>query len=219
MSEALIFIIIAGAIGAALVFIFKNKRARARKADEQFKASLPVQLPDTFPYFYNTPQGARVFSAVEIKNKQEVFAAIDGGILNQLTATKAKFPNWNAARRVSDYSVMFIEPEAVSAEGYPCLLIGGVKSAGTVIGIGEGYSTLAIVLPHQEKTGWSNLDYLFNSAWYESEHFAEFANDREVFMQYTGLNDVHPHHELPPENRVQSLISAARPKVKCGVNL
>lgn len=55
-----------------------------------------------------------------------------------------------------------------------------------------------IVLPHQAADNWKYLSYLLHSSLNESEHLAEFSNDRNLALSFSGANgDSHPHHAMP----------------------
>lgn len=114
----------------------------------------------------------------------------------------------------SDYRVMCIEPMAFTEDGLPAILVtpmgatkGGsvpigqpVKTAGTVLNtsrsnvpVAGGQSVPFIVLACQEK--WDQLNYLFNVVWFEGEHLDERWQSYDLFMSYSGANDVHEHRK------------------------
>lgn len=165
----------------------------ARKRD--LKPSVPPNRVPSMPYQRSTPEGADVISYKPIDNESwpAVAASIDGGISSCIAGM---LPDWTLGRHHTDYLIAFVEPTAQTAMGEPALAIAGIKSAGTVVGVGgDGYHTPTILLPFQD--GWRFPDYLTNSVWFEGEHYAEWLNDEAVFWRYTGINDSHPHRELP----------------------
>jgi hypothetical protein len=155
-----------------------------------------------FGFGFKTPNGITIGSTVNISGEfaENVFRALEYGITNQINATKHKFPNWQNGRKLSDYTILFIEPHGINEFDEPYLLVHGKhKTAGTIIGAGfDDFPFPAIVLPHQAKINWKSLLYLLYSAWNESEHDAEFRNlSREEADKYTGTDDIHQHHNLP----------------------
>lgn len=149
----------------------------------------------TFNYEYTTNGGVKIVSTVAVPSS--AFSLIDEGIRNQLVRHTAAFPDWNKFAQLSDYTLVFIEPMAtnqINEPGSPALIVGGTQTAGTCIGVWVfAASKPTIVLPHQAATDWRYNDYLMRSAWHESEHIREFANDYEEFLRHTGPNDIHPH--------------------------
>jgi hypothetical protein len=84
--------------------------------------------------------------------------------------------------------------------------VGEVQSAGTCIGVDGAifiphkgpvqdprYSS--IILPEQSAENWQYLNYLEESARNESEHVAEWHNNRQMFATFAIVGDVHPHFE------------------------
>jgi hypothetical protein len=162
-------------------------RSRSRK--EQVLTGLPVTLPDRFPYVI-ARFGAPLIESVAPVPETAV-AAITAGILQQIATTPIY---WTRQRRIEEYNVALIEPTATNMDGSPALMVRGIQSAGTVIGVGDdGHVPSVIILPHQGATSWAHLDYLKASARHESEHSAEWANDQAVFWQFIGSGDIHPH--------------------------
>lgn len=164
---------------------------------------LPVKVPTSFAYFYTTPKGVSISSVVElpVDKKELILNTIDKGILTQITTCGDKYPSWTSVRNNSDYNLMFIEPDRINQDGSPALMYKGIyQTAGTVIGLNnDGYSPTTIVLPHQGGQNWAYLYYLEQSSRNESEHFAEWYNDKNIFQYYANANDVHPHCKLVGE--------------------
>lgn len=185
----IISIIAAAAIIAAAVWWRMTHKTRLTRGTA---APIPARLP----YSFRTPGGVFVASVTNYV-PDAALAAIDEGITNQLTRTEAAHPEWAAKRLLPDYRVIFIDPMATNAEtepGSPALLVWGIQSAGTCIGVGgDGVYPEYIVLPHQADSGWNYIDYLMHSAWHESEHIREWFNDQAVFNSFIGSGDIHPH--------------------------
>lgn len=198
---------------AAVVYFARKKRAKKRVAE--VLAKLPIDLPETFPFAYTTPRGVGISSVAAIPEhlRAVVFNAIDEGIQYLLTATRARYPNWQNANSHGDYGIYFLEPTATNLDGSPALMINGIQSVGTVIGIAnDGFPFPSLVLPHQAATDWRYLDYLMRSVWFEGEHLREHSNDLAVFYSYLGANDIHEH---TPFNSAKSFV--AEKQIKCGL--
>ncbi|MBK8810737.1 MAG: hypothetical protein IPN69_08410 [Acidobacteria bacterium] len=117
-------------------------------------------------------------------------ATITAGILQQIATTPIY---WTRQRQIEEYNVALIEPTATNMDGSPALMVRGIQSAGTVIGVGDdGHVPSVIILPHQGATDWAHLDYLKAPARHESEHSALWSNDQNLFYYYTGERDIHP---------------------------
>jgi hypothetical protein len=203
---------------AALGYFLYRRQKQKRKA--KTLGNLPVKLPTQWDHAYNNPGEPCIHSVVPVPD--EARRALAEGIRMQIRATAIKFPHWQNARRVEDYNVMFIEPDSFHPDhGFPELVISGVYSAGTVIGLPEQkVSPPNMVLPHQGRDGWRFLDYLRNSGRNEGEHYDELLNDLKIFDQYTGPNDVHPHHLLPEETtagQARGFASLPKPNFCCGL--
>lgn len=143
-------------------------------------------------YSYTTPKGARVESVVPVPSRQ--LELIDEGITNQIVRYRNAFPNWTKGRNVNEYNVLIVNPMAtnmVNEPGSPALMVSGVQSAGTMIGITRKEQW--IVVPHQSDSNWQFEDYFVKTVWHESEHYVEAINDMTVFYQFVGAGDVHPH--------------------------
>lgn len=140
----------------------------------------------------HTKKGVTVVSPVVVPDA--ALDAIDEGIAIQISKMPA---TWAQARRVTDYPVHFVAPEATNQDGSPALIVSGTQSAGTVAGTlcglnsGGASGTPYLKLPYQ--TDWQYLDYLRNSVQFESEHLSESKNDCQEFMKWTGPSDRHPH--------------------------
>lgn len=141
-----------------------------------------------------TPAGVPIQSTVIVP--QTALNTIDAALEELFVRYRAAYPAWMKAFTHREYAILFIDPMATNQDGSPAIAVQGQQSAGTCIGLPFPMSYL--VLPHQERQGWSYRDYLFNSVLHEAEHFLESHNDRAVFDRYTGLQDTHPH--VPPIN-------------------
>lgn len=168
-------------------------------ANKAADPGLPVPIPASFSLTLRTPLGAAVHSNVDVP--PDVLELVDAGLEHQLVRTRAAFPDWQHYRSAAQYEVMLIDPQATNLDGSPALLYNGtIQTAGTMLPLADGLGDRpVIVLPHQAGSAWQFRDYFMRSVWYESEHAAEFANDRSLFYQYANANDVHPHWKLPNE--------------------
>lgn len=171
-----------------------------------------VGIPDEFTNLkesYKTPRGAKVRSTVPVP--ADALTAVDEGLDRQIRRLSDIFPNWSAGKNISDYTVVFIDPNTagnppktcqneVTEPGSPCVYIGGIQSAGTVLGTDDYWSeldkVLPIVVPHQQNQQWRYRDYLINSVHNESEHARGWWNrqnePQNVFYYFLGANDAHP---------------------------
>jgi hypothetical protein len=180
--------------------------------------------------FHLTPGGVTVRSCVPVPD--EALAAIERGIAHQIRNSSHYNPNWTGARSLSEYQVFLIPEMAVNREtdpGSPALLVryltqnsslsDPVQTAGTVIGVdgamfvvGKGpvadprYSSE--VLPEQSQENWTHLAYLEESSRNESEHKAEWDNNRAMFRTYAIVGDVHPH--FPDWSEAESLTNVMK---------
>lgn len=156
-------------------------------------------VPDNLPISVTTPHGVKIRSVVPVPMQAQT--AIETGILTQIQKTSAFYDGgsnggpWTQKRSLADYRVIFIDPQATNMDGTPAVMVRGIRSAGTVRGVGDdGWSEDSLILPHQADTNWRYLDYLRDAARFESEHDAEWANDKRVFYYFSQPGkDVHPH--------------------------
>jgi hypothetical protein len=189
MSDLTLTILILGAVAAG-IGIALWWRARSRK--QNVLQGLPVALPDRFPYIIERFGVPLIESVVPVP--EEAVQAITEGIRTQIEKIDAARPWWENKKSPEDYNVALIEPTATNRDGSPALMIRGIQSAGTCIGVAnDGHVPTVIILPHQAATDWGHLEYLKASARHESEHDREFSNDPAEFWAFLGANDVHPH--------------------------
>jgi hypothetical protein len=152
-------------------------------------------------FTYRTIEGASVVSPVEVP--MTALNAIDMGI--QAGIDKMP-PAWQNARKVSDYTVRFVNPETHNQDGSPALLVNGtIQAAGQTIGYcyrdpkncaGTFYKCgqVYLRLPHQAESNWGYLDYLEGTAHAESEHEQEGENSATEFCKWAYPNeDIHFH--------------------------
>lgn len=176
-----LFILVAAVIAAALIF-------RRKKAVKETLKSLPVDLPTSWAVIIDRPDAPYIQSVVEVP--ESAIAQLVAGIQKQIDCTPA---HWTIARNVKDYNIYFIDSHRTNMDGSPALLVRGIQTAGTVIGLpGENFSPVFIVLPHQQSAGWLFPEYLKASARNESEHIALLFNDLNLFYYYQGGADIHP---------------------------
>lgn len=164
-----------------------------------------------FKRSYTTAAGAKVRSVVDVP--PAFLSAIDEGA--QL-AIDRRLPGWNAITSPSQVRVLIIEPSTFrdtqhprygqkctnleTEPGAPCLLVNGVQTAGTVVGIQQlsavDLKDSALVIPHQAGQSWAFRSYFVNTLWNETEHLLECVNEGrqgETCLRYQGPFDVHPH--------------------------
>jgi hypothetical protein len=212
MNTWVIFLIVVAAIAGFIYFLLWRKSKK--KAGVLTNS---VEIPyDNLLTMQMTEGGVTVRSNVVVP--PEALAAIDRGIQHQITNSSHYNPGWTIARTLPEYQVFLIPPHThnvVTEPGSPALLVkyltmagtvGEVQTAGTCIGVdgamfvpGKGPVSdprhPSMVLPHQAGESWQYLSYLEESARNESEHLAEFFNDRTMFKSFAIVGDVHPHFE------------------------
>lgn len=218
----ILYIVIALSIIAAVVFFvrrWKNKKVASARA-HRARNNLGIKVPAALPHIYDEPDQPFFSSVVSIPDVARRMVA--EGIKIVIEATRIKFPHWQQFRSLADFNVMFVEPDAISrvdVPGAPALMVWGIQSAGTVIGIpGDSVNKTTIVLPHQAATDWRFLNYLKNSARHEAEHVAEL-NDMSVFNSYIGEErDVHPRHFLPEEQQIRGFAAGRARGGHCGLS-
>lgn len=202
-----LYIVIAITI-AAIVGFFLLKRARHEKdiIAGLSAIGLPKELAQ-FKHKYKTQGGVEIWSTVEVPT--QIFSVIDAGITRTRNRYKTVFPYWTEALTLPDYKVLFIDPNAEREAGGPALYVsGGIKTAGTCIGLGVFPVTKKsqwIVAPHQAAYSWAyakpraeegGVNYLEDTIANEAEHYIESANDIGLFERFAITGDVHPH-EIP----------------------
>jgi hypothetical protein len=163
---------------------------------------------------HKTPGGVFVNACVDVP--PDALAAIERGIAHQIRNSSHYNPAWPAFRKLNEYQVFLVPPTAHNVEtapGSPALLVKyqdesgnvlSIQSAGTCIGVdgaifGRNIGLQhdgrypSIVLPEQSAEQWKYLNYLEESARNESEHIAEWNNDKAMFYSFAITGDVHPH--------------------------
>lgn len=155
--------------------------------------NLPIKIPTTFISQKITPLGTIVISVVDYEN-ENILKMIDEGISGAIRSYQHINSDWIINR--SDIMVMMIDPQATNINGSPAVIVNGIQSAGTVLGVGSQanlYSPITIVIPHQKDTDWAYLRYLKFSVWNEMEHCIEWLFNKPLFYTYAVENDIHPH--------------------------
>lgn len=151
-------------------------------------------------------------NGVRVDVPQVVLDAIEEGIAHQIRNSSAARPSWTQFRNIKDYEVYLVKPHTHNVEtdpGSPALLVNysdaagnqlKLQSAGTCIGVGGavlfgGTDTRypAIVMPYEPGEEVEHLTYIRETARNESEHLAEWMNDRQMFASFAIVGDVHPH--------------------------
>lgn len=190
--EQLPIIIISIVIIAVVAFVLWRKLGKG-----QYITMHGVRIPKKFPYEFRTHGGVLVRSVVDIS--VGIQAWIDEGIQRQIDAVGRLRPTWTACRRLSGYTVLLVEPMSYysgdnpTIQGAPQLNVSdGRTASGMCIGTGDTYSEPCAVIPHQAGQAWRFPEYFINSVRYESEHLTMWANDRAMYYQYQGGEDVHP---------------------------
>jgi hypothetical protein len=170
--------------------------------------------------FRLTPGGVTLRSCVDVPLDAQ--QAIDRGVAHQIRNSSHYNPGWTAVRTLPEYQFFFVPPTAhnqVNDPGSPALMVryltmsstvGVIQSAGTCLGVdgtmfipGKGpvqdprYASP--ILPEQSVERWQYLNYLEESARNESEHIAEWFNNRDMFKTFAIVGDIHPHFEDWPE--------------------
>jgi hypothetical protein len=196
--------------------------------------------------FRLTPGGVTVRSCVDVP--AEALAAIERGIAHQIRNSSHYNPDWVGARNLWEYQVFLVPQMAVNQEtdpGSPALLVkyltvnstvgGPIQTAGTCIGVDGSIFVPGTgpigdsrfpseILAEQSQQNWSHLAYLEEASRNESEHRAEWDNNKAMFRTFAIVGDVHPHFEDWAEaNSMINIMRAAhtikiavdRSKVKC----
>lgn len=173
-------------------------------------AGIPKERAD-FNVFFTTPGGIRMRSPVEVPD--EFKRAADRGVQRTIDKYKAVYPFWKFYTRLVDYDAVlptanFVGDTNPDIIGAPILTYGGNYTAGTSIGVDPRPSVkkMYLVIPHQAysddtHTGaavrvacdWKWIEFWENTFANEAEHQIERANDYNLFLRFTGWNDVHPH--------------------------
>jgi hypothetical protein len=199
--------------------------------------------------FRLTPGGVTVRSCVDVP--AEALAAIERGIAHQIRNSSHYNPDWVGARNLWEYQVFLVPEMAINHDpGYPntpALLVkfltvnstvgGPIQTAGTCIGVDGSIFVPGTgpvgdsrfpseVIAEQSKENWQYLSYLEEASRNESEHRAEWDNNKAMFRTYAIVGDVHPHFEDWAEaNSMINIMRAAhtikiavdRSKVPCTV--
>lgn len=183
------------AIIAVLILSATAFKCGSKPTDPPANAPCGVPMPNAFPVNVTSPGGVWVIADVPVPS--EALTAIDEGIALQIERSSFYNPTWVNKRHLSDYKVMFVDPMATNVEtdpGSPALIVHGIQTAGTVVGVGgDGCNVNFILIPHQAASNWTHIDYLKQTARNESEHDAEWANDPVIFRSFAISGDVHPH--------------------------
>lgn len=175
-------------------FVFRKKKAKV------YPLTAPgIVLPVTM-IGHNRTDGGMFFTG---GNLDDAIRLTIGGIIidalaDMIAASQYHNPSWTLGKTTGEYKVFFIPPMATNMDGSPALLVAGVQTAGTVINTDPNVRPTEpqIVLP--EQANWNFLEYLKNSVHNEGEHAREWLNDLNIFLSFTGANDIHPHWSPPP---------------------
>lgn len=194
--ENYLFILIAIGIVGFIGYRIYKKKAKGRKPETpltQMSKNLQDKLPGAWTDFKQSPGGVKVYSVVSIP--ANILLVLEWAARLRMEVIKRKFPHWTRFLTLPEYEIFLLHPDGIAPEAQiPFLTVGGSMSAGTVA---EGERPV-VMLPHYGTMNWQKQDSLFWSAYNEMEHLTEL-NDRQRFLQFTGLGDVHQHDEVPPE--------------------
>jgi hypothetical protein len=213
----MIWIILAVAFIVGLVFlIFRTKKQRIIKKQNSILENLQIPgIPKDWANSEATPGGMRVMWNVNPFNsdaeKSLAFECFDIGYKNAFNSMKDRFPTWDF--NLGFVSIGIIEPTAKNLDGSMALLtrgtidpvtrkeIKGQQIAGGVIGTGDGYPLLSIIIPSQKENGWRYTDMEMRIIRHEYEHLIEYRSDSVIYMQKSGqvpgMPDAHPHWDYP----------------------
>lgn len=189
--QIIIGIIIVAACTGAFIWLFLW---RGRDKDDVWDGLTDLGIPkDHARWKHDYSDAPYTRSTVEVPS--HIFPVVNLGIKGTIFRWGSKFPQWTKARELSDYRVLFVDPQATNRDGSPAVRVKGIQSAGTTIGLGEAPITERpyLVLPHQADSGWRYTDYLRDSAANEAEHFIAGSNNLIVFWWFLGRRDIHPH--------------------------
>ncbi len=187
----IILLFVAAAIAAIVIY-------RKYKTGGGSTRQPGTKLPDGIEFTGVTPKGVAIqaYAAIPQMHFDRLADIVDMGINNLLRATKATRPTWTQSLRHDEYVILFKKPDATNQDGSPAILVHGIQSAGTVVGVAnDGFSPPMIVLPFQDE--WNHMSYLMYSVWNEGEHYIEWTNDHTEFMQFAVAADIHPHRPMP----------------------
>ena len=188
MTTFLISLVPVAVVAALIYYVITSRRKKlAQKVEDSFP--IDVSLPATC--VYTTPKGAQVrrINPLAETDKAPVLAAVDAAF-DRLFERTRDF-GYSSHRAHSDFCVVMYPPTYFTqAEHLPALTMrNGQTVAGTCIGLENPTLAEPFILV-AENTEF--LDYLTESVYNESEHFALFYNDRAAFYRFTGANDIHP---------------------------
>lgn len=187
-------IIIVAACTGAFIWLFLW---RGRDKDDVWDGLTDLGIPKDhamWKHEYTTQRGVSIRSVAALV-LNSIFDTVDLGIRTTILRWRLKFPEWTKAIAHSDYRLLFVEPQRTNRDGSPAVLVKGIQSAGTTIGLGPAPITERpyLVIPHQAASHWRYRDYLRDSVANESDHYIAGCNDLVVFYWFLGRRDIHPH--------------------------
>lgn len=215
-------ILIIGAIVVAAVLFFvlrsKKKRIDARAVDNLY-ANTSVEVPREFAFKYVTPLGVSIgcdeYSEIPKEAQTWLFADLDEAFQTFLRSTEHL--GWIHGRKASEVGLIFLKPQATNQDGTPALVTkakyGSIQNAGTVVGVGDGFPYVAVVLPANFSGNFRQ--YTKDAFRFESEHVGLYLNDKAKFQHYTGANDVHPIFTDPQGSKG---FAAMKSRHSCGMS-
>lgn len=222
------FILSMAFIGGLVFLIFRVKKQRIVKKQNSVLENLQIPgIPKDWLFSEATPKGMRVmWNANPFSSEAEkalAFQCFDIGYENAFNSMRDRFPTWDF--NPGFVNIGIIEPTANNLDGSKALKTkGGVQIAGGVIGTGDNYPLLTIIIPSQKENGWRYTDLQMRTIRHEYEHLEEFRSDSQVYIeksgQVPGFPDMHPHwdypegvEEIPAPTPLNALRSLANLKV------
>lgn len=199
-------LLIIAIIAAPFAYYFFYLKPRKDKAVvDRVLGNIDIpNVPQNWANSEATPLGMRVIWNTEPFNNEAekaiAFECFDIGFQNGFHAMARKFPTWSYDPALVNIGIL--EPTATNMDGSRALLTKhGVQFAGAVIGTGDNYPLLTIIIPSQKGNGWRYTDLQMRTIWHEFEHFMEFLSDTHEFMKWGRTEefpvDAHPHTPLP----------------------
>lgn len=172
---------------SVLVFaflFFQNAEAQSR-TDRILIGEATRVTGDDFPYFSNTPNGARVYAVNRPTSK--MLSAIDQG-LKDLFAVAAK-NNYSKRLNYSDYTIFIARPDRmkdINNQYSPDIAVGAAQYAGSIYdkggyiyaaGMVLAFNPCAFVIGEHAR----NFERVSDVVRYEGEHLVLYHNNRRVY--------------------------------------
>ncbi|MDQ3323696.1 MAG: hypothetical protein M3525_14870 [Acidobacteriota bacterium] len=168
-----------------LAFLFFQNVAAQSRTDRVLIDEANRVTGDEFPFFSNTPNGARVYAVNQPTAK--MLSAIDRG-LKDLFAVAAK-NNYPKRSSYSDYTIFIARPDRlkdINNQYSPDIAIGAAQYAGSIYdkggyiyaaGMVLAFNPCAFVIGEHTK----NFQRVSDVVRYEGEHLVLYHNNRRVY--------------------------------------